>query len=173
MSSALIPPSWAQLTYWLISEREDSITPLGRDSAPEVYMRRSGSSSAIGTSGIVSSPDCHQGSTSSPAGGRGRTDPAPDSALGSGGGQRFLGGASQGGLGDHAAGPEWRRMNAISSAPSMKLTGTRTTPSRAVAKASSTYCQQLWLSRASRSPLARPRSARACAARLTAASNSA
>ena len=69
--------------------------------------------------------------------------------------------------------PECPRMKAISSGPSMKLTGTRTTPSRAVAKASSTYCQQLWLSSASRSPLARPRAASACAARLTAASNSA
>ena len=69
--------------------------------------------------------------------------------------------------------PQCRKMNAISSGPSMKLTGTRTTPILAVAKASSTYCQQLWLSSASRSPFARPRPASACAARLTAASNSA
>ncbi len=105
MSSALIPPSRTQLTYWLISEREDSITPLGRDSVPEVYMSRSGSSSAIGTSGIVSSPDCHQGSTSSqPAAGAAPIQPA-DPALGSGRGQRLAGGAGQGGLGDQAAGP--------------------------------------------------------------------
>ena len=64
-------------------------------------------------------------------------------------------------------------MNAISSAPSMKLTGTRTTPSFAVAKASTAYCQELCDSSASRSPLARPRSASACAVRFTAASNSA
>ena len=140
MSSGLIPPSRAQLTYWLISEREDSITPLGRDSVPEVYMRRSGSSSAIGTSGIVSSPDRHQASTSSqPAAGA-----VPEAPI-------------------QPRTPPW--IPAAASACS--------TPSRVVAKASSTYGQQLWLSSASRSPLARPRSASACAVRLTAASNSA
>ena len=43
-------------------------------------------------------------------------------------------------------------MKAISSAPSMKLTGTSTTPSRAVAKASTANCQQLW--RQQRQPVA-------------------
>ena len=47
-------------------------------------------------------------------------------------------------------------MNAISSAPSMKFTGTSTTPSCAVANASTANCQQLCDSSASRSPLARP-----------------
>ena len=173
MSSALIPPSRAQLTYWLISEREDSITPLGRDSVPEVYMRRSGSSSAIGTSGIVSSPDCHQGSTSSqPAAGAAPIQPRiPPSVPAAASAWPAV--PARAASVTRPQAPEWRRMKAISSAPSMKLTGTRTTPSRAVAKASSTYCQQLWLSKASRSPLARPRPARACAVRLTAASNSA
>ena len=64
-------------------------------------------------------------------------------------------------------------MSAISSGPSMKFTGTSTTPSLAVANASTANCQQLCDSRASRSPLARPRAASACAARFTAASNSA
>ena len=47
-------------------------------------------------------------------------------------------------------------MKAISSAPSMKLTGTSTTPSRAVANTVTAYCQELCASSASRSPLARP-----------------
>jgi hypothetical protein len=76
-SSALIPPSTAQLTYWLISERLDSITPFGRDSVPEVYISRSGSSSPTGTSGAVSGPVRHQSSTSSqPAAGA-----APESPI--------------------------------------------------------------------------------------------
>src|SRR3954471_14782046 len=60
-----MPPSITQLTYWLISERLDSITPLGRDSVPDVYISRSGSSSPTGTSGAVSGPSVHQPSTSS------------------------------------------------------------------------------------------------------------
>ena len=64
-------------------------------------------------------------------------------------------------------------MNAISSAFSMKLTGTSTTPSRAVANASTAYCQELCESSASRSPFASPRPASAFAVRFTAASNSA
>ena len=50
-------------------------------------------------------------------------------------------------------------MKAISSGPSMKLTGTRTTPSFAVANARTAYCHELCESSASRSPLLRPRSA--------------
>src|SRR4051812_23757018 len=65
MSSPLIPPSMAQLTYWLISERLDSMTPLGRDSVPDVYISRSGSSSATATSGAASGPVRHHSSTSS------------------------------------------------------------------------------------------------------------
>src|SRR5919202_420171 len=64
-SSALIPPSITQETYWAISDRLESITPLGRDSVPEGYMSRSGSSSATATSGALASPSRHQGSTSS------------------------------------------------------------------------------------------------------------
>jgi hypothetical protein len=55
----------------------------------------------------------------------------------------------------------------------MKFTGTSTTPSFAVAKATTTNCQQLCDSSASRSPAPSPRSGSACAARLTATSNSA
>ena len=55
----------------------------------------------------------------------------------------------------------------------MKLTGTRTTPSRAVANESTANCQQLCDSSASRSPLPRPSAARAAAVRDTAASSSA
>jgi hypothetical protein len=62
-SSPLIPPSIAHDTYWAISERLDSMTPLGRDSVPEVYIRRSGSSSAIGTSTADGSPVSIQVST--------------------------------------------------------------------------------------------------------------
>ena len=77
MSSAVISPSMAQDRYWLISERLGSSTPLGRDSVPEVYISRSGSSSAIGTSGASAGPCRHQSSTSSqPAAGA-----APDSPI--------------------------------------------------------------------------------------------
>jgi hypothetical protein len=55
----------------------------------------------------------------------------------------------------------------------MKFTGTRTTPSFAVANTSTAYCQELCASSASRSPLATPLAASALAARFTAASNSA
>ena len=65
MSSPAIPPSTMHETYWLISERLDSNTPLGRDSVPEVYINRSGSSSATAISGAVAAPCCHQRSTSS------------------------------------------------------------------------------------------------------------
>ncbi len=64
-SSALMPPSTAQLTYWVISDRLDSITPLGRDSVPDVYISRSGSSSLTATSGASTGPSDHQPSTSS------------------------------------------------------------------------------------------------------------
>src|SRR4051794_18231524 len=63
-----MPPSMAQETYWLTSDREDSTTPLGRDSVPEVYISRRGSSSATATSGGLSSPVRHQPSTSSQPG---------------------------------------------------------------------------------------------------------
>ncbi len=68
MSSAAIPPSITQLTYCAISERLDSITPLGRDSVPEVYISRSGSSSSITTSGSCAGPTRHQSSTFSQPG---------------------------------------------------------------------------------------------------------
>ena len=55
----------------------------------------------------------------------------------------------------------------------MKLTGTKTTPSRAVANDNTANCQQLCDSSANRSPLPRPSAARAAAVRDTAASSSA
>src|SRR5688572_11196531 len=55
----------------------------------------------------------------------------------------------------------------------MKLTGTSTTPTRAVANTRTAYCHELWHSRASRSPLTRPASLIAAAARSTTASSSA
>ena len=55
----------------------------------------------------------------------------------------------------------------------MKLIGTSTTPSFAVANTSTANDQELRASSASRSPLASPRAASAPAARFTAASNSA
>src|SRR3954471_7101281 len=60
-----MPPSMTQLTYWAISDRLDSITPFGRDSVPDVYMSRSGSSSPTGTSGAVSGPSDNPPSTPS------------------------------------------------------------------------------------------------------------
>ncbi len=65
-----------QDTYWAISDREDSITPLGRDSVPEVYISRSGSSSATSTSGACPGPVRHQAPTScQPAAGAAPEDP--------------------------------------------------------------------------------------------------
>ena len=55
----------------------------------------------------------------------------------------------------------------------MKLTGTKTTPSRAVANDKTTNCQQLCDSSASRPPFFRPLAARAAAVSDTAASSSA
>ena len=52
-----------QLTYWPISDRLDSITPLGRDSVPDVYISRSGSSSATRRRGRPGR-DADQSSTS-------------------------------------------------------------------------------------------------------------
>src|SRR5829696_5669665 len=175
-SSASMPPSIAQLTYCAISDRLDSITPLGRDSVPDVYMSRSGSSSPTGTSGGVSGPAVHQASTSSqpsPAaspdsGIQPRTPPVTPAVL-----SAFSAVGASASSATIPLAPECVRMKAISSGPSMKLTGTSTIPSYAVAKTSTAYCHELWLSSASRSPLARPRSARTCAVRLTAASNSA
>src|SRR5690242_18536389 len=178
-SSTLIPPSTTQLTYWLISDRLDSMTPLGRDSVPDVYMSRSGSSSPTSTPGSpgstmrpCSSRSSHPSKSSQPSVGplpiQPRTPPltpavasAPSAVAAS---------SSSTTMPDA---PAWVRMYAISGAVSMKLIGTSTTPSRAVANATVANCQQLCDSSASRSPLARPRSASACAHRLTAASNSA
>jgi hypothetical protein len=55
----------------------------------------------------------------------------------------------------------------------MKFTGTSTTPSFAVANATTAYSQQLRDSSANRSPFTNPCAASALAARFTAASNSA
>ncbi len=54
-----------QLTYWAISARLDSIAPFGRDSVPEVYISRTGSSSATTTSRRLTGPDLAQPATSS------------------------------------------------------------------------------------------------------------
>jgi len=72
-----MPPSMAHPTYWAISDRLESITPFGRDSVPEVYISRSGSSSPTGTSGAVSGPSVHQPSTSSQP----SVGAAPDSGI--------------------------------------------------------------------------------------------
>ena len=71
-----MPPSITQLTYWAISDRLDSMTPLGRDSVPEVYISRSGSSSATATSGALSVARRPPGVDVLPAG----VGAAPDSA---------------------------------------------------------------------------------------------
>src|SRR4051812_6750627 len=76
-SSALMPPSMTQLTYCAISDLLDSMTPFGRDSVPDVYISRSGSSSPTGTSGAVPGPSLHQPSTSSQP----WLGTAPDSAI--------------------------------------------------------------------------------------------
>jgi hypothetical protein len=69
--------------------------------------------------------------------------------------------------------PLCRRMYAISWAVSMKLRGTSTTGTRAVANASTAYCQQLCASNAMRSAGPNPLSCRAAAARSTVVSKSA
>ncbi len=158
-------------TYWLISDRDGSSTPLGRDSVPLVYISRSGSSSATTTSGSSAGPALHQSCTSSqfaaapPIRPRIPSD-APAVAI------AFSAVAISASSATMPDAPEWPRMNAISSAFSMKLIGTSTTPSFAVANTSTTKDQELRPSRASRSPLRSPRAASAPAARFTAASNS-
>ena len=128
-------------TYCAISERLVSIAPLGRDSVPLVYISRSGSSSAttVSTGGACRGGRTSPATSSQPVARRraGQPDPAqhprrrPARRLG----HRL----------DRHVGPGrprrrrpwrslWSRMKATSPAPSMKLTGTRTAPSRAVAK---------------------------------------
>jgi hypothetical protein len=112
-SSTLISPSIAQLTYWPIRERLESITPLGRDSVPEVYIRRSGSSSATGTSGASVGPSRHQPSTSSqPAAGAApdrpiqpRTAPATPASA-----SAFSAVAASASSATTPRAPQWRRM---------------------------------------------------------------
>src|SRR3954453_3190589 len=67
----------AQLTYCAMRERLESMTPLGRDSVPEVYINLRGSSSAIGTSGSPGFPPSIQLSTSSQL----SAAPAPESGI--------------------------------------------------------------------------------------------
>ncbi len=180
-SSTLIPPSMTQLTYWLISDRLDSMTPLGRDSVPDVYISRSGSSSPTSTPGSPGStmwPNSSRSSqvskSSQPSTGgdpppiQPRTPPLTPAVASAS--SAVAASSSSTTIPDA---PAWVRMNAISGAVSIKLIGTSTTPSRAVANATVANCQQLCDSSASRSPFTRPRSASACAHRLTAASNSA
>lgn len=165
-------PSIAVETYWAISDRLDSSTPFGRDSVPEVYISRSGSSSATGTEGAVSLPGWSiQSATLSHSPPLPPIRPRTTSVRPA----RFNASAAVSSNASSAISPDtpaWPRINATSSAPSMKFTGTSTTPSLAAANTSTAYSQQLWLSSASRSPFARPRSASRCAQRLTAASNS-
>src|SRR4051812_43809591 len=145
-SSALIPPSTMQLTYWLISDRLESMTPLGRDSVPDVYISRSGSSSATRTSGALSSPSVHHGSTSSqPSAGVAPESPIqprrPPSWPAAASACSAVGASASSATIPLA--PECRRMYAISSGPSMKLTGTSTMPSLEVANARTANRQQL------------------------------
>jgi hypothetical protein len=176
MSSALMPPSTMQDTYWLISDFDDSMTPLGRDSVPEVYIRRSGSSSSTATSGACGEPSVIQVPTSSqspdgavpPRAIQPRTPPvSPETAMA----LSAVGARVSSVIRPFA--PLWPRMKPISSALSMKLTGTRMTPRRAVAKASTANSHELCDSNASRSPFSRPFAARVFAQRFTASSNSA
>ena len=123
-------PSTTQVTYCHISDRLVSIAPLGRDSVPEVYISRTGSSSLDRTYGarraVVLEPVRDVGpavrdvAAAEPDAARVTVPADAASALSATGDQRVL---------DHeAVAPQWSRMNAISSAPSMKLTGTSTTP---------------------------------------------
>ena len=159
------------MTYCHISDRLLSSAPLGRDSVPEVYISRTGSSSPTGTYVAPAACANHSAMSVQPSGAppiatRPVTVPAEAASALSATGTRASSTTKQ-------LAPEWSRMNAISSAPSMKLTGTSTTPARAVAKSSTANCQQLWLSSASRSPLVRPASASAAAVRSTRSSNAA
>ena len=63
-----MPPSTTQDTYCHISERLDSIAPLGRDSVPEVYISRSRSSSPTSTCGGVPSRSIHCWTSAQPVG---------------------------------------------------------------------------------------------------------
>jgi hypothetical protein len=156
-----------QLTYWAMIERLDRRTPFGRDSVPLVYISRSVSSSATCVpGGVASSCPIQACASSQPSAGD-----APIHPLRATSASATAGCSASSTITPDA--PECPRMNAISSAPSMKLIGTITAPSRARAKFSTTYSTQLCDSTAIRSPFATPRCVSAFATRLTAASSSA
>ena len=150
-----------------MSDRLDSIAPLGRDSVPLVYISCSGSSSATATSGSSAGPSAHHSATSDQPG-RGAAPiqprtPSPQSASFN---------ACSATSARASSTTRWRasacpRMNATSSAVSMKLIGTRIRPSLAAASVTTAYSQQLCASRASRSPLTRPRVVSAAHIRFT------
>ncbi len=144
------------MTYCHIRLRLLSSAPLGRDSVPEVYISRTGSSSATGTYGAPGACANQVAMSVQPSGAppiatRSATVPADAATARSATGANACSATKQ-------RASLWSRMNAISSAPSMKFTGTSTTPTRAVAKSSTANCQQLWLSSASRSPFSSPES---------------
>ena len=81
-----MPPSTTQVTYCHSSDRLDSSAPLGRDSVPEVYISRTGSSSATGdvaaASGRGRTTSCDVGPAvagrrAATAGSRPRAPPCP------------------------------------------------------------------------------------------------
>lgn len=142
MSSADIDPSMTHETYCHIRERLESSAPLGRDSVPEVYISRIGSSSATTTSGGVPSCSSQVRTSVQPDGGcvpitTRRVTLPPDVIASSAVGTSAPSTTK-------VSAPLWSRMKPISSAPSMKFTGTRIAPSLAVAKESTANCQQLW-----------------------------
>jgi hypothetical protein len=164
------------LTYCHIRLRLECMTPLGRDSVPLVYIRRStwsSSTTALGAGVVVVS---HCAKSCHPAGARcppvsatlvKALLPSPAARMAS-----SAAGISSGSTINPVA-PLCRRMYAISWAVSMKLRGTSTTGARAVANASTAYCQQLCASNAMRSEGPNPLSRRAAAARSTVMSKSA
>jgi hypothetical protein len=60
-----MPPSTMQLTYWARIDRDDSVTPFGRDSVPLVYISCTGSSSPTVTAGAERSGWRSQSATGS------------------------------------------------------------------------------------------------------------
>lgn len=135
-----------QETYCVISDLLDSRTPFGRDSVPEVYIMRTGSSSSMTMPGADASPVViHSATGSNPCG---ACTPAKGIH------PRMSMGVPAVAIASMTVGPSasstttpdawlWSRMKAISETPSPKLIGTRIAPIRAHAKFSTANCHEL------------------------------
>ncbi len=144
MSSALMEPAVMVLTYCHIMTAAGVMTPLGRDSVPLVYITLSTGHrepSGAGTDDAVLrdwSKSVHPVVLQIPAVAIAiRVVTSPPSSIAS------SAAATRSDCTMKPVARQCPRMYAISSGVSMKFSGTSTTAARAVANASTAYCQQL------------------------------